>query len=90
VSLGTGYFPASDDAPKGLLATVGWTTSTLVDTSEDWVDQAVNRQWPGIMRNFNPLLPREIDEADLDAIPVLLETGRQLAATLDWHDILGQ
>src|SRR5579862_1113223 len=32
VSLGTGYFPASDQPPKGLLSTVGWTTSTLVDT----------------------------------------------------------
>jgi len=90
VSLGTGYYPASDEAPSGLLGTVGWTTSTLVDSSEDWVDEAANRQWPGIMRIFNPLLPRAIDEADLDAIPVLLETGQQLAATLDWREILGQ
>jgi patatin-like phospholipase/acyl hydrolase len=90
VSLGTGYFPASDDAPRGLLPTIAWTTSTLVDTSEDWVDQAVNRHWPGIMRNFNPLLPRAIDEADLDAIPVLLKIGQQLAATLDWRQILDQ
>lgn len=88
VSLGTGYFPGSDDPPSGLLATIGWSTSTLVDTSEDWVDQAVNRQWPGILRSFNPLLPREIDEADLDAIPVLLEVGQQLAATLDWSQLL--
>jgi patatin-like phospholipase/acyl hydrolase len=90
VSLGTGYFPASDDPPSGLLATIGWTTSTLVDTSEDWVDDAVNRQWPGILHNFNPLLPRDIDEADLDAIPTLLEIGQQLAATLDWRQVLGQ
>jgi len=45
VALGTGYFPASGDPPKGLLQTIGWTTSTLVDTSEDWVDDAVKRQW---------------------------------------------
>lgn len=90
VSLGTGYYPASGDAPSGLLATVGWTTSTLVDTSEDWVDEAVGRQWPGIMRSFNPLLPSDIDEADLDAIPTLLEVGEQLAATLDWREILAQ
>ena len=50
----------------------------------------VNRQWPGIMRNFNPPLPRDIDEADLDAIPTLLEIGQQLAATLDWPQILAQ
>jgi len=90
VSLGTGYFPASGNPPSGLIATIGWTTSTLVDTSEDWVDDAVNRQWPGIMQNFNPLLPSDIDEADLDAIPTLLEIGRQLAATLDWPQILAQ
>jgi patatin-like phospholipase/acyl hydrolase len=90
VSLGTGYFPASNDPPKGLIATIGWTTSTLVDTSEDWVDDAVNRQWPGILQNFNPLLPSDIDEADLDAIPTLLEIGQQLAATLDWTQILTQ
>ncbi len=90
VSLGTGYYPASDEPPSGLLATIGWTTSTLVDTSEDWVDEAVDRQWPGVMRKFNPILPREIDEADLDAIPVLLEIGQELAATLDWRQILDQ
>jgi hypothetical protein len=48
----------------------------------------VNRQWPGILRRFNPLLPSNIDEADLDAIPVLLQVGQQLAATLDWSQIL--
>jgi patatin-like phospholipase/acyl hydrolase len=90
VSLGTGYFPASDDPPSGLIGTIAWATSTLVDSSEDWVDQVVNRQWPGIMRNFNPLLPHNIDEADLNAIPVLLEIGQQLAATLDWQQILGK
>ncbi len=90
VSLGTGYCPSSDDSPSGLLATIGWTTSTLVDTSEDWVVDAVNRLWPGILRSFNPLLPRDIDEADLDAIPTLLEIGNQLAATLDWHQILAK
>ena len=42
VALGTGYFPASGDPPRGLLQTIAWTTSTLVDTSEDWVDDAVN------------------------------------------------
>ena len=88
VSLGTGYFPASDTPPSGILQTIGWTTSTLLDSSEDWVDNAVERQWPGILTNYNPLLPRDIDEADLSAIPELLEVGKRLADGLDWKKIL--
>jgi hypothetical protein len=88
VALGTGYFPASVDPPSGLLQTIGWTASTLVDCSEDWAGDAVNRQWPGVMRDFNPLLPRAIDEADLSAIPALVEIGHQMAAHMDWRKIL--
>jgi len=88
VSLGTGWYPASDNPPSGLIATIGWTTSTLVDTSEDWVDDAVNRQWPDILQNFNPELPSDIDEADLSAIPTLVQIGQQLAASMDWKRIL--
>jgi hypothetical protein len=88
VALGTGYFAASGKPPKGLLKTIGWTTSTLVDTSEDWAGDAVNRQWPGVMRDFNPLLPRDIDEADLSAIPTLVEIGQKMAADMDWTQIL--
>jgi predicted acylesterase/phospholipase RssA len=89
VGLGTGYFPGSDNPPKGLLQTIGWTTSTLVDSSEDWVEQAVNRQWPGLMLSFNPQLPSDIDEADLSAIPTLVQIGQQMAANLDWTQIIG-
>ena len=88
VALGTGYFPASGDPPKGLLKTIGWVTSTLVDSSEDWAGNAVNRQWPGIMRDFNPILPSGIDEADLSAVPTLVEIGRKMAADLDWKTTL--
>jgi patatin-like phospholipase/acyl hydrolase len=88
VSLGTGYFPAPSDPPKDMLQTIGWVTSTLVDTSEDWVDDAVNRQWPGVMQSFNPALPRDIDEADLSAIPTLVEVGHTMAAAMDWTKIL--
>jgi len=89
VALGTGYFPAPNQAPHGLLKTIAWTTSTLVDSAEDWVDDAVNLQWPGIMQNFNPQLPSDIDEADLSAIPTLVEIGHKMAADLDWGKILG-
>jgi hypothetical protein len=89
VALGTGYFPASGDPPRGLLQTIGWTASTLVDSSGDWAGDAVNRQWPGIMQDFNPQLPADIDEADLAAIPTLVEAGQKMAADLDWEKILG-
>jgi hypothetical protein len=88
IALGTGYFPGSDAPPSGLLKVIGWTTSTLVDTSEDWAGEAVNRHWPGIMANFNPLLPSDIDEADVSAIPTLVTIGHQLAATLDWTQLI--
>jgi patatin-like phospholipase/acyl hydrolase len=88
-ALGTGFFPAPNDPPKGLVGTIGWVTSTLVDSSEDWVDAAVDRQWPGIMQAFNPKLPSDIDEADLSAIPTLVEIGQKVAADMDWKQILG-
>jgi patatin-like phospholipase/acyl hydrolase len=88
VALGTGYFPASGNPPKGLLKTVSWTANTLIDASEDWAGAAVNRQWPGIMQNFNPLLPADIDEADLSAIPALVDVGQKMAAEMDWEKIL--
>ena len=88
ISLGTGFYPASDDPPKGLIAVIEWVTSTLVDTSEDWVDEAVERQWPGLMQNFNPELPRDIDMADTSAIADLVRIGQQTAAAMDWTQIL--
>jgi patatin-like phospholipase/acyl hydrolase len=88
VALGTGFYPAPAEPPAGLLSTVGWATSTLVDSSEDWVEAAVNRQWPGVMRSINAPLPRNIDEADLSAIPELVATGHKLAAGLDWRQLL--
>jgi patatin-like phospholipase/acyl hydrolase len=88
VALGTGYFPGGNNPPKGLVPTIEWVTSTLVDTSEDWVDDAVRRQWPGVMQSFNPLLPSNIDEADLSAIPALVEVGQTMAASMDWKQIL--
>jgi predicted acylesterase/phospholipase RssA len=88
-ALGTGYFPGPNDTPSGLVRTIEWTANTLVDTSEDWVDAAVKRQWPRVMQSFNPLLPSDIDEADVSAISTLVEVGRKMAAAMDWKQILG-
>lgn len=88
VALGTGYYPGSDKPPSGFIGVISWTTSTLVDTAEDWASEATNRQWPGILTDINPLLPSDIDEADTSAIPTLITVGQQLAATLDWTKLI--
>jgi hypothetical protein len=41
------------------------------------------------MQSFNPLLPSDIDEADLSQIPTLVEIGKKMAADLDWEQIIG-
>ncbi|HUB77291.1 MAG TPA: patatin-like phospholipase family protein [Bryobacteraceae bacterium] len=89
VSLGTGYYPAGNKPPQGLLATIGWATDTLVDTSEDWVDHAVRRQWPGVQQKFDWELPSDISMDDLSGIPALVAAGHSAAASIDWSQVLG-
>jgi uncharacterized protein len=89
VSLGTGYYPDSNAAPKGLIDVVSWATDTLVDTSEDWVDCAVKRQWPGAQQKFDWKLPSDIAMDDLSAIPALVAAGKTAAASMDWKQVLG-
>jgi hypothetical protein len=71
----------STKTPQGLIQSIGWVTNSLVDASEDWVDKAVHRQWPGLTQVINVDLPSDIGEDDLSAIPVLLEGGKKMA---DW------
>jgi hypothetical protein len=89
ISLGTGFYPQSYTPPKGIIGTIGWATSTLVDTSEDWVDDAVNLAWPGVMTTINPELPSDIGEDDIGAISTLVQVGQKLAAAMDWKQLLG-
>jgi patatin-like phospholipase/acyl hydrolase len=89
VSLGTGFYPGSNAPPKGLIATVSWATDTLVDTSEDWVDRAVERQWPGVKQKFDWQLPSDISMDDLSAVPALVAAGQTAAASIDWKQVLG-
>lgn len=88
VSLGTGFYPGLNAAPKGLIATVSWATDTLVDTSEDWVDSAVKRQWPGVQRKFDWKLPSDIAMDDLTAIPALVAAGTAAASSIDWQSLI--
>jgi hypothetical protein len=89
VSLGTGFYPGSNTPPKGLIATISWATDTLVDTSEDWVDRAVQRQWPGVQQKFDWQLTSDIPMDDLAGIPALEAAGNAAAASIDWNQVLG-
>ncbi len=89
VSLGTGFYPGSNTPPKGLIATISWATGTLVDTSEDWVDRAVRRQWPGVQQKFDWQLTSDIPMDDLAGIPALEAAGTAAAASIDWSQVLG-
>jgi patatin-like phospholipase/acyl hydrolase len=89
VSLGTGFYPGANAAPKGLIEVVSWATDTLVDTSEDWADRAVERQWPGVKQKFDWQLPVGIAMDDLSAIPELVALGKTAAASIDWKQVLG-
>jgi uncharacterized protein len=89
VSLGTGYFPEGNNPPCGLINVVSWATDTLVDTSEDWVDHAVERQWPGVQQKFDWKLPSDIAMDNLSAIPTLVAVGKTAAASIDWKQVLG-
>jgi patatin-like phospholipase/acyl hydrolase len=89
VSLGTGYYPGANTPPKGLIATIAWATDTLVDTSEDWVDQAVQRQWPGVQQKFDWQLPSDISMDDLSGISALVAAGQTAAASINLSQVLG-
>jgi len=91
ISLGTGYYPADGavNPPAGILATLGWTIGTLLDSPIDEQTQIVRRHWPGILSRFNWRLPQSIDMSDAAAIPNLVAMGKHLAAGMDWRSILG-
>lgn len=91
ISLGTGtYTPPTMPAPPGdLLAGIVWVTDSLVGSSETIAEEATDRQWPGVRQTFNPALPKDIDEADVSSIDLLVRIGTAAAAALDWTKILG-
>jgi hypothetical protein len=91
ISLGTGFFkPTTMPQPPGnLLQRIQWVTGALVGSSKTIAAQSVERHWPNVLRVLNAALPNDIDEADVDAIPMLLHIGQAAAAKIDWRTILG-
>jgi hypothetical protein len=90
ISLGTGFYhPSKQPKPPGsLLDRVKWVTGTLVGSSMTIAAQTVQRHWPGVLQVLNPPIPSNIDEADVDFIPVLLDIGQKAASQIDWYKIL--
>lgn len=91
ISLGTGlYAPTSlPPVPKGLIGTINFATSTLVNASEALTFEDLADLYPECdVQIFNPPAP-DIDEADLSAIPTLLKIGQNSAAVIRWKQVLG-
>lgn len=89
VSLGTGYYPASQsNPPRGLFDTLAWTVDTLLSAPHDQQTEIVNRHYPGILRRFDSLLPSSIGMADVGSIQTLVEVGTAAARQMDWGEIL--
>ena len=87
ISLGTGtYTPAAGARPAERTSgkDIRRKEALAVDSSETMVKQATNRQWPGVLYDFNVALDSDIDEADVSSIPALLNLGGQM----DWQSIL--
>lgn len=89
VSLGTGYYPAGNDIPSGLIGWLEWTVNALLDAPEDQQTEIVKRHFPGILQRLDWQLPKPIDLADTGSIPDLVAFANQVSATLDWNTILG-
>lgn len=91
VALGTGYYrdPRPDpNPPNNLVDVISLTIDSLLDSADDFMVAATNRQWPGLMKWFNWPLPRTIDMGDVDAIPELAKIGQAAGALMDWSAIL--
>ncbi|MCL5994478.1 MAG: patatin-like phospholipase family protein [Chloroflexi bacterium] len=88
VSLGTGYSP-KPAAPRHLLEWVTWIIGELLAVPAEQQTELVLRHFTtaGTYR-INPPLPRDIGMDDVSAVPELITIGRELAANLDWDDIL--
>lgn len=93
ICLGTGYFRDPNVLPpKGILNTIGWAVSTLVDSSEDLSDQNARREYfrlfPDNYIKLDVQLPTDIAEDDLSAREDLLALGTREAAKVDWQRML--
>ena len=90
ISLGTGYYCLNEvNPPGGFIPTLSWTLDSLLSAAGEQQTEIVNRHYPGILQRFNWQLPKAIDEADVSAIPDLIQLGKQEAAKMDWKKILG-
>jgi len=88
VSLGTGVYDARF-SPNNLVAWANWVVGELLMSPAEQQTELVLRhfQTAGTYR-INPSLPRDIGLDSINAIPELIEIGRQAATQINWADIL--
>ena len=90
ISLGTGYFCSGTvNPPGGFIGTLAWTLDSLLSAAGWQQTDLVHRYYPGVLQRFNWALPKSIDEADVSAIPELVQLGTTQAAKFDWASVLG-
>ncbi len=95
ICLGTGYYqpPTPAAAPRGLLATIGWSVDTMLDSADSEADRNARREFlhssPDQYQILNWALPRAIDMADISAVPELVAIGTKAASQVDWKKVLG-
>ncbi|MGD0014699.1 MAG: patatin-like phospholipase family protein [Bryobacteraceae bacterium] len=96
VSLGTGRFPHKDKQPCTLLGWLEWVLAELLRSPGEQQTEIVYRQFPQSLLyrldadigKLDPALKGPIDMDDVEAIPKLVEYGREFAALVDWPAIL--
>lgn len=90
ISLGTGHYRPSliPKPPGNLLERIAWVTSSLVGSSKTFAAETVERHWPGVLRVVDAAISADVDEAEVDRIPYLLQVGQEAAKLLDWSKLL--
>lgn len=88
VSLGTGYYDSLSN-PRSLVGWANWVLGELLMSPAEQQTELVARHFvtAGTYR-INPPMPRDIGMDAVNAIPELIDIGKQAAAGLNWNDIL--
>lgn len=90
VSLGTGRHIGETDTPGWILPWIEWLIDELLDSTGEQQTQITQRQFapPALFYRIDVRLEQSISMDDIDALDDLAAIGEQLAAEVDWTEIL--